>query len=471
MKNRATGSEDKTPTGPRGGSGVLPPRGPVLEGGASGHSLDLPDAGGLSKLRERLRSLRYSEEGVAGRLRIWHITAMTLPEYPIYRERLRQRPDALSAVISLFLLQGEVRREAADDALGADVVEELLRCGLLTRAGDGEVAAAFSIYPCSRSYFITDHHFWPATRGDLAAPDQPVMHFGQDSYALAYLAAQPPKGARVLDMCTGSGVHAILAARRADSAVGVDINPRAVELARFNAALNGVAARCDFSRGHLYDALGSGAVVPDDERFDLIVANPPFIPTPRSGAGRFLFQDAGPTGEEILRPVIAGLPGHLKPGGTAAIISLFAVQKRSHYKTKIRRWIGTRTPAELLLLDIYTVDPEELAFCCAWREFGDNFAAYAQRYEEWLDALRSSQIVRLTFGVLVVRMGMRGGFRAVKLPLSQALRAVPERSSPGRLLPRQLSDYAATPKGLAMNFACPAASLPPRPPSARRPFP
>lgn len=379
------------------------------------------DDAGLEKLRERLRALQYTEESVSKRLRIWHVSAVTLPQYPIYQERLAQRPDALSTIISLFLLQGEVPREALNGALRPDVVDDLLRLGVLTTAGAGAVVAAVSIYPCSGSYLMTDHQFRPAVRDYHPAPDQPVMHLGQDSYALAYLAPRPPKGGRVLDLCTGSGVHAIAAARRAKSVIGVDINPRAAEFARFNAALNGVTAKCDFRRGSLYDAVGPSAGESSEQRFDLVLANPPFVPSPRTGPERVLFQDAGPAGDEILGPVLAGLLKHLTPGGTAAVISMFADQKRSSYMTKIKSWLGSRTPVDLLFLRLYQVDPEELASVFTWRPFGDDFADYSRRYREWLGALRAMQIVRLTFGVLLVRLSQTSNFRTIDVPLSYAL--------------------------------------------------
>lgn len=73
---------------------------------------------------------------------------------------------------------------------------------------------------------------------------------------------------RVLDMGTGSGIVAILAAKRSSDVVAVDINPNAVAAARANAVLNGVADRITFGVSDVFDAV--------DGTFDLIVFNPPF---------------------------------------------------------------------------------------------------------------------------------------------------------------------------------------------------
>src|SRR6266511_579138 len=60
---------------------------------------------------------------------------------------------------------------------------------------------------------------------------------------------------RVLDMGTGSGVNAILAASKATEVVGVDINPRAVEAARRNAVRNGVADRIEVRGSDVFSAV------------------------------------------------------------------------------------------------------------------------------------------------------------------------------------------------------------------------
>lgn len=75
-------------------------------------------------------------------------------------------------------------------------------------------------------------------------------------------------GERVLDMGTGCGINAILAASRSSDVVAVDINPKAVEAAAANAVLNGVADRIVFRQSDVFDAV--------DGTFDVIAIDPPF---------------------------------------------------------------------------------------------------------------------------------------------------------------------------------------------------
>ncbi len=75
-------------------------------------------------------------------------------------------------------------------------------------------------------------------------------------------------GDAVLDMGTGSGISAILAAKRTSNVLAVDINPLAVAAARQNAILNGVDGRIRFAVSDVFDAV--------EGTFDLILFNPPF---------------------------------------------------------------------------------------------------------------------------------------------------------------------------------------------------
>src|SRR5947199_10820461 len=81
-----------------------------------------------------------------------------------------------------------------------------------------------------------------------------------------------PPGARVLDVCTGSGAIGVAAAMRGADVTCVDVSRRALLSARLNARVNGVRVRA--RHGSLFEAVGR-------ERFDLIVANPPYLPAPR----------------------------------------------------------------------------------------------------------------------------------------------------------------------------------------------
>jgi release factor glutamine methyltransferase len=80
--------------------------------------------------------------------------------------------------------------------------------------------------------------------------------------------AEVKEGDRVLDMGTGSGVNAILAAKRGATVLAVDTNPHALDTARGNTSRNGVADRVEVRRSDIFSAV--------EGTFDLIVFDPPF---------------------------------------------------------------------------------------------------------------------------------------------------------------------------------------------------
>lgn len=95
----------------------------------------------------------------------------------------------------------------------------------------------------------------------------------QDTEILAEEVSKMAEGKSVLDLCTGTGCILISLAKlcRLKKAVGTDISPEAVETARKNAIR--LQAEALFCCGDLFQA------VPSNERFDIIVSNPPYIPT------------------------------------------------------------------------------------------------------------------------------------------------------------------------------------------------
>jgi methylase of polypeptide subunit release factors len=121
---------------------------------------------------------------------------------------------------------------------------------------------------------------------------------------------------RALDLCTGSGAIALLAARHAEAVVGTDMSRRALRLARLNAKLNAVDG-ITWRQGDLFEPAG-------DERFDLITANPPFVISP---ATEFTYRDAGYEDDTLTRSVVVGAADRLREGGYATIVCNWISQR------------------------------------------------------------------------------------------------------------------------------------------------
>jgi len=141
-------------------------------------------------------------------------------------------------------------------------------------------------------------------------------HFDDEDYALMETASVR----RVLDLCTGSGCLAILAARQFPDAVidAVDISADALEVAARNLAVYGLKDRITLHQGDLFAPLGSG----DDARYDVIISNPPYVDAagmaalpPECRAEPQIALDGGADGLDVVRRIIEGARAHLAPGG------------------------------------------------------------------------------------------------------------------------------------------------------------
>ena len=139
--------------------------------------------------------------------------------------------------------------------------------------------------------------------------------------ALVHLAARRHDELRMLDLGTGTGCLLIASLRECPQAtgLGIDMSPDAVATATGNAARNGVGERAVFRQGDWTAGI--------EERFDLILSNPPYIGSGEiAGLDRavrehdpLLALDGGPDGLTAYRALAAALPGHLKPGGIAIL--------------------------------------------------------------------------------------------------------------------------------------------------------
>jgi release factor glutamine methyltransferase len=119
-------------------------------------------------------------------------------------------------------------------------------------------------------------------------------------------------GCRVLDLCTGTGVLAMTAARGgAGPVTAVDVGGRAVLSARLNAWLRRAPVRV--LRGDLFAPVAG-------EVFDVVVANPPYVPGPDAARGRALAWNAGWDGRSVIDRICARAPLMLAGGGTLLMV-------------------------------------------------------------------------------------------------------------------------------------------------------
>jgi release factor glutamine methyltransferase len=149
---------------------------------------------------------------------------------------------------------------------------------------------------------------------DVLIPRPETEHLVEKAIELARLRASP----RIVDVCTGSGAIAVAMARALPAAgiTATDLSDAALTIARENAQRNGVESHIRFLEGDLLAPLAG-------EQFEIMVANPPYVPTIERESMSVEVRDhepalalfAGVDGLDVYRRLISAAPSVLVSGG------------------------------------------------------------------------------------------------------------------------------------------------------------
>jgi SAM-dependent methyltransferase len=332
----------------------------------------------LGQLRERLERAGFDEGGVD---RLVRVGGLGFDE-GLAALRLRPRADGpLAVLVRLFLARETLPVALVAGALEPVEVHELARAGLVT-AADGLVRARVALQPFA-GLIIASDRLAPRMRSDH------VLNVGPATRMVAALTVRRPADA-ALDFGTGSGVQAFLAARHCERVVGLDLNPRALRLARLNAELNGVE-NVEWREGNLFEPAG-------DERFGLVVANPPFIISPVS---ELTYRDGGLAGDLFSREVVTGAARRLQDGGFATVLCSWVMEPGGDAMETPRTWLQG-SGCDAWVLELVTDDPVKYAM--RWNGFpGRRPTAVAAAAEKWLADYRARGIEAIASGAIILR--------------------------------------------------------------------
>jgi len=351
------------------------------------------DAGLVRRFLGVLADAGYTALGAHDELGGGFVTAR---EAPVHDRRLPAE-GRLPTLIRLFLLRVPVARPVAADALAPLTLDDAAALGVL-EADDAQARALVTIAVHGDVLVTSD--------GDADA-DAPPDHVGGVSLTtLTGLSlTHRARIRRALDIGTGPGIQAIVAAAHSDEVVATDVNPRALAYARFNALLN-ERPEIEVREGSLFEPVAG-------ERFDLVLCNAPYVVSPDS---RYLFRDAGMAGDGLSETVVRGVPEHLEPAGTATLVVSWLGGGDEDWAARPRGWLDG-SGCDAWVIGGQTLDP--IAHAAKWNSIlARDPEAHGAAIDRWTAYLAELGATAVTEGVLVLRKRSGGEpwFRADRLP-------------------------------------------------------
>lgn len=349
----------------------------------------------FENLRARLAEIGYAPEPVAA------ILGLSRPEglYPLdYRflprwdESLSQSNSEMAPVMRLLLLGLPEDAVRLESLLGGGPLEFLLETNLAFRKGE-QVHPRLSIVPFEGLLIATDRLFMNADPESFEAgllSDNCVWRLDRTTLIMSKKIKRK-KGENALELGCGSGVLSFLTAKNAEHIIGVDINPRAINVASFNARFNG-AENVEFLQGDLYRPV-------KEKRFDYIFSNPPSAP----GLVRVWNREGGVSGREMVEDMLKGLEEHLEMGGIFQTTMHFGYREKDDIDT----WARKLVDPDRFEISYKLVGEEEDAEAFALREAHQkvgsrNYEIYQRTYRKYRENLENVGIEKISFGLLTI---------------------------------------------------------------------
>ncbi|MFI1050452.1 methyltransferase [Streptomyces griseoruber] len=355
-------------------------------------SADRPDV--AARLREALLAASFTADGLLDLLGAPAYAALARSEtVPALRATRGDTP--LETLVRLFLLQQPVPHARVEEFLP---VRACVESGWLARVGADEVTATVDVRPFGGPdgedwFIVSDLGCAVGGAGGIGSRDEGVvLGVGGASTTLAGITVRTPVSS-ALDLGTGSGIQALHAARHATRVTATDLNPRALHITALTLALSGAPA-ADLREGSLFEPL------PHDERYDLVVSNPPFVISP---GARLTYRDGGMGGDDLCRSLVQGAGERLTEGGFAQFLANWQHVEGEDWQDRLRSWVPRGCDAWIVQREVQDVTQyAELWLRDAGDHRGDQ-AEYQARYDAWLDEFEARKVKAVGFGWITLR--------------------------------------------------------------------
>jgi len=356
------------------------------------YPLRLGEAGVFRRVRDLFARTGFREDRLCAALGIPNMAQLgkVAPEGMDLAAALGS--SGLAVLTRLFAFTQGVARQDVEQALDQTDLAALLALDLLRPGPDGAhyYAPAF-VYPVAGFVVASDRHDSPDGSDIVLASD--VVFPALDAGTLRFLGLIPHSPVReALDLCSGTGIAALLLAGFSERVVAADVTPRSAHFARFNVLLND-RPNVAVAVGDLYQAVAG-------QTFDRIVAHPPYVPALEQVR---VFRDGGTTGESVLRRIVADLPRYLRPGGTLYCVAAAWDAAEGPLEYRIRDWLGAdQRDFDVIFAQQEQVAPERLARWLAEK------AGEPDLHQRWEEEFRGAGLERNVYGAIVVHRAGAG---------------------------------------------------------------
>jgi len=307
---------------------------------------------------------------------------------------------AFKVLLRLFARGEALAKQELDGIIESATLQELTASGLLQEE-ESLVRALFQVQTEAGMFFLSD--FMPRDH-----PADLVLPIGPSGRHLANVTIRK-RIKSALDLGCGCGIQSLLAARHADLVTATDINPRALELTKLNAELNGIA-NIEILSGSYFEPVSG-------RKFDLIVANLPYVVTPHK---KYIYRDPDQPGDESVRKMLHATPEYLNEGGFAQVMiswisregeAWWALSNEMLQTGHTDSWLnhnGSKSGAEYAAMWISSdakKEPEK----------------YALEKEEWANWYRSQGFDQFELGLMTLRKRSTGKNWAVVIEIKKFL--------------------------------------------------
>ena len=336
-----------------------------------------------SQVRAIFADAGYTEDSLRNQIGINELPSSRLRNLPRLLDSTRE-PSRINSLIRWFWLGQAQEFESVREFVPQSDAQLLLSAGLLTQNGS-QLVPEVMLVPTDKLLIAADH----TAKIDLQFPEL-VLWPNPTSRLLSRCTVRRHSRA-TLDIGTGNGILAFAASPHSDRILATDLNPRALEFARFNARLNGIE-NVDF-------VAGDGFQPAAGRKFDLIVSNPPFFISPKD---RYLFCDNPMELDGLCRLFAKQAPTHLNEGGYFQMLCEWAQVRGESWQERLAEWLKD-TGCDAWVLRGATQDPAQYAQERI-RDIPVSEERDSELFNEYMSYYRSLGVETIHDGLITMRL-------------------------------------------------------------------